>query len=143
MVTSKIQITLFIIAAIAVRSTLSLPLHSFIGFGTEDVTTMTLVSTPWSSVRSEFPPPPTTTAPMPDSERGFKHWQDMPEAWMAIVMGGLFALFVVYYIAVRLLECCHGCDLGRKFYWMFRDNVCCGCCVRRMKRGKLYEYEEI
>ena len=142
MVSSKIQITLFIIAAIVVCSTSSLPLHSFIGFGTEDATTMTLISTPWS-VRSEFPPPPTTTAPMPDSERGFKHWQDMPEAWLAIVMACLFALLTCYYIVVRLLECYHGYDLGRKFYWMFRDNVCCGCCVRRMGRGKLYEYEEI
>ena len=161
MAISSINSILFIIAVIAIGSTASLPMQSFIG--SEDATTTTRISTPLPMMQ-ESPPPPTTTVPMPgrhtphqcdpntpdrartrrmNREKSSNPWLDRPEDWFVIIMMGLFALPVGYCIVVRLLECCHYYGFGRTFYWMFRDSVCCGFCVRRMRCGQVYEYEAI
>ena len=134
----NIYLTLFIIAALAICSTSSLSpmlfsLDHFIG--AEDHAATAKISTPW----------PPTPSPRP----GFV---EMPEFWYGVLIAlgsfialGLVLIFINQYSSIlgRLQGYCRRKNWGRKFYFTFRDNVCCGFCVRRMGRGKMYEYEEI
>ena len=147
MASFRIYSTLFIIAALAVCSTASLSLQNF--NGAEDHASKAKISTPQPTT-----PQPTTTTESPHhQDRSLcltlspcVRWQDLPywkKAFLiALVsvmsLATVIAMFCVLdaFIATRK-------GWGRKFYFAFRDNVCCGFCVRRMRRGKMYEYEEI
>ena len=142
MIVPKIHSTVLIITAIGMCSTTSLPLHSLIETEDASATMATRISTPWS-VRSKYQQMPTPLGPMgpiPDYVLAGDFWSLV---WFAIMLACLFALYIVYFILKRLLECCRHQDLSRKLYCTFRDNVCCGCCVRKMRWGMAYEYEEI
>ena len=138
----NIYSTLFIIGAVAVCSTESLSpmlfsLQNFIG--AEDHATTTKISTPW---------PPTPCQRCPGFVKSPEFWYGVLIALGSFTALGLVLTFInILYsrlqILARLQEYCRRKNWGRKFYFLFHDIMCCGFCVRKMGRGKMYEYEEI
>ena len=134
---SNIYPTLFIIAALGICSTASLSpmlfsLQNFIG--AEEHAATAKISTPQ----------PTTTTESPQHQDS--KWDQMSDKGKAIFITLVSALSLALLSTIFcMIDACRSSsmDWGRKFYFAFRDNVCCGFCVRRMRRGKLYEYEEI
>ena len=135
MASFRIYSTLFIIAALAICSTASLSLQNFIG--AENHAATAKISTPQ----------PTTTTESPrHQDSKWEQWEqmsDMGKAFFITLVGAAsFAVLSTIFCMIDAYRS-SSMDWGRKFYFAFRDNVCCGFCVRRMGRGKMYEYEEI
>ena len=133
MASFRIYSTLFIIAALAICSTASLSLQNFIG--AENHAATAKISTPQ----------PTTTTESPHHQDNV-HWQDLSDMKKAFIIAlmsvlSLVTLMLIFWVLGAFIAT--RTDWGRKFYFAFLDIVCCGFCVRRMRRGKLYEYEEI
>ena len=133
MASFRIYSTLFIIAALAICSTASLSLQNFIG--AEEHAATAKISTPQ----------PTTTTESPHHQDNV-HWQDLSDMKKAFIIAlvsvlSLVTVILIFWVLGAFIAT--RTDWGRKFYFAFRDNVCFGFCVRRMRRGKLYEYEEI
>ena len=139
----KIYSTLFIIGAVVVCSTESLSpmlfsLQNFIG--AEDHAATAKISTPQPTT-----PQTTTTTESPHHHHNVE-WQDLSLAGKVILIALASVLTLILVLSLFcVLDAYIGSrkGWGRKFYFAFRDNVCCGFCVRRMGKGKMYEYEEI
>ena len=140
MASFRIYSTLFIIAALAMCSTASLSpmlfsLQNFIG--AEEHAATAKISTPQ----------PTTTTESPQHQDSkWEQWEQMSDMgkafFITLVSAAVLSVLSTIFCMIDAYRS-SSMDWGRKFYFAFRDNVCCGFCVRRMRRGKLYEYEEI
>ena len=137
MASFRIYSTLFIIAALAICSTASLSpmlftLHQFIG--AEDHT---------ATAKNSTLQPATTESPQHQDNKNFQDMSDLGKGFLIFLVSVLSLAFAFTFVCALDVYIGSRKDWGRKFYFAFRDNVCCGFCVRRMGKGKLYEYEEI